>query len=153
MLRIGLTGIALTALVLVAASFGGSLQAATGPAQIGISGQETNFVRINVGKRGRSPGDTEVIRQTLFNRRLTSKPIGHSSLVCTYAIGAERVCRGTYFLPKGKIMVAGSITFRQVYELAVVGGTGLYDNARGTLTVTRLGTKPTRELLLVRLVG
>ena len=153
MLRIGLTGIALTALVLVAASFGGSLQAATGPAQIGISGQETNFVRINVGKRGRSPGDTEVIRQTLFNRRLTSKPIGHSSLVCTYAIGAERVCRGTYFLPKGKIMVAGSITFRQVYELAVVGGTGLYDNARGTVTATRIRKSPRREFLLFRLVG
>jgi hypothetical protein len=152
-LRIGLTGIALTALVLVAASFGGSLQAATGPAQIGISGQETNFVRINVGKRGRSPGDTEVIRQTLFNRRLTSKPIGHSSLVCTYAIGAERVCRGTYFLPKGKLMVAGSITFRQVYELAVVGGTGLYDNARGTLTATRIRKSPRREFLFFRLVG
>jgi hypothetical protein len=153
-LRIGATGIALiAALVLVSGSFGRGSSAATGPAQIGISGEETNFVRINVGRQGRSPGDTEVMRQTLFNRRVSTKPIGHSSLVCTYAIGAERLCRGTYFLPKGKLVVAGSITFRQVYELAVVGGTGLYDNARGTLTATRIAKSPRREFLLFRLVG
>jgi hypothetical protein len=35
----------------------------------------------------------------------------------------------------------------------VLGGTALYDNAQGAVTVTRLGTRPTRELLLVRLVG
>lgn len=151
-LRIGLTGIALVAgLTLTVGSFGSA--AATGPAQIGISGQETNFVRINVGRKGRSPGDMEVYRQTLFNRRVSSKPIGHSSLICTYGIGAERVCRGTYFLPRGKIVVGGSITFRGVYELAVVGGTGLYDNARGTLTATRIRKSPRREFLLFRLVG
>lgn len=154
MLRIGFTGIALiAALVVVTGSLGVGSSAATGPAQIGISGQQTNFVRINEGKSGRSPGDTEVIRQTLFNRRLSSKPIGHSSIVCTFAIGTERVCRGTYFLPRGKIVVMGSITFRQVFELAVVGGTGLYDNARGTLTATRIRKSPRREFLLFRLVG
>jgi hypothetical protein len=42
---------------------------------------------------------------------------------------------------------------RPLYQLAVIGGTGLYDNARGTLTVTRTGTGPTRDLLVVRLVG
>ena len=35
----------------------------------------------------------------------------------------------------------------------ITGGTGLYDNARGTLTVTAKGLKPRRELLLFRLSG
>jgi hypothetical protein len=35
----------------------------------------------------------------------------------------------------------------------VLGGTGLYDNARGTLTVTRLRKNPRRDLFLFRLVG
>jgi hypothetical protein len=152
--RIGVTGIALiAALALASGSFGHISTAATGPAQIGISGQQTNFVRLNVGKPGRSPGDSEVLRQTLYNRRVSSRPIGHSSVMCTYAIGRERLCRGTYFLPKGSLVVAGSITFRQVYELAVVGGTGLYDNARGTVTATRIKKSPPREFLLFRLVG
>ena len=40
-------------------------------------------------------------------------------------------CIGTYFLPKGKIMVGGVIASRLFYELAVIGGTGLYDNVAG----------------------
>jgi hypothetical protein len=153
-LRIGVTGIALiAALVLAAGSLGRSSAAATGPAQIGISGQQTNFVRLDVGRKGRSPGDQEIVRQTLFNRRVSSTPIGHASLECTFAIGAERVCRGTYFLPKGSIVVGGSISFRQVFQLAVVGGTGLYDNARGTVTATRIKKSPRREFLLFRLTG
>jgi len=151
--RIGVTSIALFgALVLASGSFGTS-SAATGPSQIPISGQQTNFVRIDIGRKGRSPGDTEITRQALYNRRVSDKAIGHSSLICTFTIGPERVCRGTFFLPKGKLVVGGSITFRQVYELAVTGGTGLYDNGRGTLTSTRIKKSPRREFLLFRLVG
>jgi hypothetical protein len=95
----------------------------------------------------------EIVRQTLFNRRVTSKPIGRAELVCTFTTRTSRVCRGTYFLPRGKLVVGGSIVFRSVYELAVLGGTGLFDNARGTLTATRTSRTPRREFLLFRLVG
>ena len=56
-------------------------------------------------------------------------------------------------MPKGRLVVAGELQFRQFYSLAVIGGTGLYDNARGTLSVTRMGTRPVRELVVFRLVG
>jgi hypothetical protein len=37
--------------------------------------------------------------------------------------------------------------------MAVVGGTGLYDNARGSLTATSLKRRPSvRELLVFRLL-
>jgi hypothetical protein len=34
-----------------------------------------------------------------------------------------------------------------------VGGTGLYDNARGSVTVTATHLKPRREVLVFRFVG
>ena len=80
--------------------------------------------------------------------------IGRGELVCTFVDTVRsRVCRGTYVLPKGKLVVGGSILYRQFYDLAVLGGTGLYDNARGTLTVTRTHRKPVRDLVVFRLVG
>jgi len=42
---------------------------------------------------------------------------------------------------------------RLFYQLAVYGGTGLYDNARGTITATYLGGLPPKEFLVFRLVG
>ena len=84
----------------------------------------------------------EIIRQRLFNARRGEASIGRAELICTFVDSRRaRVCRGTYFLPKGKIVVGGSLLYRQFYDLAVLGGTGLYDNARGTLDVTR-GTAP-----------
>jgi hypothetical protein len=50
-------------------------------------------------------------------------------------------------------MVGGSIRYPELHELAVLGGTRLYDNARGTLTVIRTTRKPCRDILLFRLTG
>ena len=55
--------------------------------------------------------------------------------------------------PKGKVVVGGTLSYRQFYDLAVVGGTGLFDNARGSVTVTRTDRRPVRDLVVVRLVG
>ena len=140
--------------VLVAIPWEGSSEAGTGPATIRITDSQVKVTRVDVGVRGTSPGDTEVIRQRLFNRRLTTRSIGRAELVCTFVDSRRaRVCRGTYFLPRGKLVVGGSLQFRQFYDLAIVGGTGLYDNARGTLTVTRTARRPVRNLVIFRLVG
>src|SRR5687768_1567986 len=139
--------------VLLAVPVGWGSQEAVGPSVIPISNREVSYQRIDVGRRGASPGDMEVIRQSLFNRRLTRRSIGHADLVCTFVGPRARSCRGTYFLPRGKLVVGGSLNFRQFYELAVLGGTGHYNNARGTLTVTRTATGPTRDIVLFRLVG
>ena len=126
--------------------------ASTGPATIRITNKEVGVARVDVGRRGKSPGDMEIIRQQLFDRR--QNRIGRAELVCTFVDSRRaRVCRGTYLLPKGKLVVGGSLSFRQFYDLAVVGGTGLYDNARGSVTVTRMGRRPVRDLVVVRLVG
>jgi hypothetical protein len=145
--------VGLAAGLLLSVPVGWSSQETIGPSSIRITNREVHYERVDIGARGPSPGDMEVIAQSLYNRRVTSKSIGHADLVCTFIDKQARNCRGTYFLPRGKLVVGGSIRFRQFYELAVLGGTGLYNNARGTLTVTRTATGPTRDIVLFRLVG
>ena len=139
--------------VAVAVASAWSSEAATGPANIRITNKQVRYERVDVGRRGRTPGDTEVIVSLLYNRRVTKKAIGHADFVCTFTLDTSRSCDGTIFLPAGQLRVGGSIRFRQIYALAVLGGTGLYDNARGMVTVTRLGRNPRRELMFFRLTG
>ena len=131
----------------------GHSEAGTGPAMIRITDRELAVTRVDIGARGTSPGDVEVVRTRLFQRG-TGTVIGRGELVCTFVDSVRsRVCRGTYVLPKGKLVVGGSLLYRSFYELAVLGGTGLFDNARGTLTITRTHRKPVRDLVVFRLVG
>jgi hypothetical protein len=138
--------------VLAAGPWQSHSAAGTGPATIRINDRELEVTRVDLGAKGLSPGDIEVVRARLLERG-TRAVIGRSELVCNFVDGRSRVCRGTYILPKGKIVVGGSLMYRQFYDLAVVGGTGLYDNARGTMTLTRTGRKPVRDAILFRLVG
>ena len=137
----------------VAAATGKVSAAATGPAQIGVSGQQTGYSRVNIGSRRTSPGDMEIIRLSALQppRHLPPDRAWRARLYVHHR--RSRVCRGTYFLPRGNLVVGGSITYREFYELAVLGGTGLFDNARGSLVATRISRTPRREFLLFRLVG
>jgi hypothetical protein len=127
--------------------------AGTGPGKIPITNREISRVRVDAGRPGRGVGDMEIIRYNLFNKRLSRRPLGHADYVCTFVTSGTRSCTATFFLPKGRIMAGGSIRFPQLYELAVLGGTRLYDNARGTLTVIRTTRKPRRDRLVFRLTG
>jgi len=128
-------------------------EAGTGPATIRITDRQLAVARVDVGRKGTSPGDIEVVRVRLHQRG-TLSPIGRGELVCTFVDNRRsRVCRGTYVLPRGTLVVGGSLLYRQFYSIAVLGGTGLYDNARGTLTVTRTARTPVRNLVVFRLVG
>jgi hypothetical protein len=130
-----------------------SSDAATGPSTIRITNREISRVRIDHGRPGRGPGDVEIIRQNLFNKRIKTRPIGHADFVCTFVTSGTRSCSGTVFLPRGRLVVGGSIRYLDLYELAVLGGTRLYDNARGTLTVIRTTRRPRRDIMVYRLAG
>jgi hypothetical protein len=130
-----------------------SSSAATGPATIRITNREISRERVDMGRPGRGAGDTEVVRQNLFNKRIKSTPIGHADYVCTFVTAGTRSCTATFFLPKGRVVAGGSVRFPALYELAILGGTRLFDNARGTLTVIRTTRNPRRDILLFRLTG
>lgn len=124
----------------------------SGPGTIRISSRDIDVAFVNRGSSRRGSGDVLVIRQLLFNKGITKQAIGHSDLVCTYTGRRSRQCSGTYFLPRGKIVVSGSMRYREFFKLAVVGGTDLYDNVRGSMSGTLLGRGPRRELLVFRLI-
>jgi hypothetical protein len=153
-MRLVLAAIVLASTVfLVDAVLDDPSQAAIGPSTIRVTSRETLYRRVDVGARGRTSGDAEVVSALLYNRGITPRAIGHFELVCQFTVGPSRSCTGTIFLPRGKLVVAGPIYVRSFYQMAVVGGTGLYDNARGTIIGTRVRVDPRGELVIVRLVG
>jgi hypothetical protein len=125
-----------------------------GPGPIRITDVQTSYSFIRGRTRAHGAGAVELVKQRLYNPSISSKPIGRSTLMCTYFDPHDRTCVGTYFLPKGSLVVTGTIQSRLIYEIAVVGGTGLYANDRGTLTVTSTRLRPVRhEVLVFRLTN
>ncbi|MFL5928112.1 MAG: hypothetical protein ACJ77E_14380 [Gaiellaceae bacterium] len=149
-----LAAIGAIAAVAVTTAQGAERPAQTGPAQIRITDVQTSYALLKSRRGTHGAGSLELVKQSLYNPSVSGKPIGRSTLMCTYFDAHDRVCNATYFLPKGSLVVTGAIQSRLLYQIAVVGGTGLFDNARGTLTVTSTGLRPKRrEVLLFRLAG
>jgi hypothetical protein len=123
----------------------------TVPGTIRITSLDSKVMVVNRAAASRGTGDVLLVRQLLFNKGIRKAAIGHTDLVCTYTGPRTRQCSGTYTLPRGTIVVAGSLRYRDFFRLAVVGGTEIYDNVSGSLTVTRYTRKPRREVLLFQL--
>jgi hypothetical protein len=72
-------------------------------------------------------------------------PMGNVRVSCLYSSGVLAQCEGVATLPDGAYSDAGTITFSGNFKgfndevLAVTGGTGAYENARGTVTNTVIG--------------
>ena len=124
---------------------------ATGPGVVRLTDLQTSMK--NTGGSELGVGDVQIAGLQLFGGAVRSRPIGKAVLMCMYVSKTLRSCNGSYILPRGMIETSGLINSRLLYTAAITGGTGLYDNARGTLTVTAKGLKPRRELLLFRLSG
>ena len=137
------------ALMTGSVSFGSSEVA---PGRINLTSKEIKRNVVNYGAASRGPGDVVVIRQLLYNKGLRRTPIGHSDMVCTYTGNRSRQCNGTYSLPRGKIIVSGSVRYWEFYKLAIIGGTDLYSDIRGSETATLYARDPRKEILVFRLV-
>jgi hypothetical protein len=141
--------LAMFALVTGSVTFGSG---EVSPGLIRLTTKEIKRSVVNRGAASRSPGDVVVIRQLLYNKGIRKAPLGHSDMVCTYTGNRSRQCNGTYTLPRGKIMVSGSIRYWEFYKLAIVGGTDFYANIRGSETGTLYARDPRKEILVFRLV-
>lgn len=87
---------------------------------------------------GRSPGDVLIFTEKLFD--VHGKPAGSDAATCTQLFDQRMLCTGVYVLQKGQIMVqliqpgpTGT------YSQAIVGGTGAYAGASGTVHMTEVG--------------
>lgn len=127
------------------------------PGVVRITNAELSRERVDVGKPGPSAGDLLVVTHLLYNTRITERPLGHEELMCTalgrggVLGGGARSCQLYIYLPEGRLLASGNVHNLLFFTLPVVGGTGIYDNVGGSLTVTYLGGAPARQLLLFRL--
>jgi hypothetical protein len=92
----------------------------------------------DLGEKGDSATDLATFSE---EARQNGKPVGRTFGSCTLA-GTEQEARGmcslTTELEEGNVTAAGAIDFRredQPQDLPIVGGTGEFENASGTLTV------------------
>jgi hypothetical protein len=139
------------AAVAVAASSTMGAQALDQPGTIKITDRLVKHIHVRGPDKSTHAGDLDFYRQSLYNKGITPTAIGHSDFTCMNTGTGSQSCTGTYFLPQGKIMVGGVIASRLFYELAILGGTGIYDNVNGSVVATFLGGVPSREFLVFRL--
>jgi hypothetical protein len=128
-------------------------QALDRPGTIQVTNREIRHAHVDQGTDGTSVGDIDVYTSLIYNKRITPRAIGRETMMCTTVGAASQSCSATIILPKGQIVAEGLIGTRLIYQLAVVGGTGLYNNVKGAVTITSLHRKkPMRELLVFRRV-
>lgn len=102
------------------------------------------------GERARiSPGDLFVFNQPLFDS--ARKAVGRLHVSCTATRGGADIeratfaCAGGYGLAGGSIEVATVTKLAGTTKIAVTGGTGKYEGARGSATSVESGKGTSAE--------
>jgi hypothetical protein len=105
---------------------------------------DTQQTTVDVGSRGPGPGDQFIFVGDVFDHAGGSK-VGHTAGQCTTLSGnntaGESMCTESFNLSGGQLTVQGLADTAAVFvrgetvPLAIVGGTGIYSNARGDGTV------------------
>jgi hypothetical protein len=98
---------------------------------------------IDLGAPGDSVGDQQIISMDVFKG---AKRIGESHVVCVTVRAGIAQCDNVTNLPGGQIVATGLVTDAQEetspFTQAITGGTGVYRNAHGQLTVSEAGPQP-----------
>ena len=105
---------------------------------------------VNNAQKGKKsgPGDVVVYANPVFDRHGTR--VGTDHAICTVLSATQSQCDATLALPKGQIVTHGLEGSKTGFEVAVIGGTGSYAGARGTMTTTSI--KNGRSILLINLL-
>jgi hypothetical protein len=148
----------------VAASATGLVFAITGSAKPPAQGRVIHVIERQVQetfvdnppKNKTSQGDEFVFRGKLFDT--SGKRVGSDGVSCLLLqVTRKRQtanCTAAIFLPDGKISVVGGVHFHggaQTFTLPVVGGTGAYVGAQGTLVIKQLNSN--KSDLTITLTG
>ncbi len=82
---------------------------------------------------GDSPGDLDVYSASLYNAT-DQVQVGNDQGVCTRTlVGIAYECHGTIFLNGGQISIEGPYYDHADSTMAITGGTGIYNHARGQM--------------------
>lgn len=142
-----LWAVALVAGILLATTFAGNASALKRPMTLRLTFTVTRHAYVDVGAKGSSVGDVDVLSGPLFGAGRT-KPLGHleATLTTTDITGTPPSQHPesfnttiTAYLPQGKIIFGGAQHERPTTTFAILGGTGDYANARGEVTTQFVG--------------
>ena len=106
---------------------------------------DTQQASLDLGPQGTGPGDQFFYSGDLFDHA-GGRKVGHTSGQCTTFSGnataaGDVLCTGTFILDRGQITAQGLADSAALFgrgetvPWAIVGGTGIYSNARGDGTV------------------
>lgn len=127
---------AAVALAVFVFAFAGSAAGASTSAQIEVTARvsHTNVARLPPAGRG---GDA--VSSLWIVRDRHGQAVGDMLVACRWVTRGLQLCAGQLSLPLGAIAVIGASRTRFLGQLAVVGGTGRYVGADGTLLFKATG--------------
>jgi hypothetical protein len=151
-----LIAVAVAALVAVPAG-----SALTQPETIRLLETTGTETEINVGSEEFGPGDGFTLSDPLYRWAGSKRGarVGRLEAHCTFTWvqagppeTAGAYCVGTIFLPAGQIVGAKHLRFTESgppsFQLAVLGGTGRYSNARGIVVIRDIGAEGNSAVIL-----
>jgi hypothetical protein len=122
------------------ATCGAAAAKPAGTTPLNLESVQKTFVMVPAAdmKTGPKVGDRMIFTQVLYNRgRQFGKPsgarVGTAEVICTILTRASFNCTVTAHLPGGELILTGTNrTGSKHMNLAVIGGDGIYSNARGS---------------------
>jgi hypothetical protein len=108
---------------------------------------------IDLGKKGPSPGD-EVIEITadFQNGKRVDRSVLNCVLITIIGRTMDVLCHGDLVFKDGQVEFQGETNFHTPFSVAVIGGTGAYQNVGGQLTLERTLPGTTTDVETLRLV-
>jgi hypothetical protein len=96
-------------------------------------------------------GDEVILSQPVFSAAHPTQMVGHGWVTVTLVGGRATQDHATLALKQGQVNAAG-IQASNPFQLAVTGGTGRFQNARGQATVQLLPGKGNRAMITLSLL-
>lgn len=88
------------------------------------------------------PGKSgDIVTQTWRVTDRNGRAIGRWMLWCNWVQARTRFCIGELRMPGGTLQVQGASPTRLHGELAITGGTGIYERGRGAIKFTAIGAR------------
>jgi hypothetical protein len=152
----GTTVAAASAAVIIAGA-GIAVASASGPdittaitMRLELRGGTSTFVNVRHQHRP-GVGDEFILSQPVFSAANPAQQVGHGWVVVTLVGGRVTQDHATLVFKQGQVDVAG-IQASNPFQLAVTGGTGRFQNARGQATVKTLPGKGNRTRVTLSLL-
>jgi hypothetical protein len=105
---------------------------------------------VDVGKPGFGPGDSFVFVSSLTDPADGSR-VGTVRGECSAQIGHWQTCQaGAFLVDRGEIFVSGVIQATDqlaAFDLAITGGTGEFDNVRGSVHIDQVSDTESEDTL------